>query len=613
MLEENWSKSCFFICLLAGLWKCDFDQNGKSENGRKWLKFRNLHRPNFLGFLAANLMKEELNKFKKIFSSTSEIDLTEILQQFYKKFQTNVLIFKKNPLNCTLYLKFPSIYKDNLPTIFLLLKDNHVDLIENLTKFQKFIQKQICFYCDALLNLKTNHVCKLRYSTLCKSCRRHSPGESTLITYYNKFNLCIYTGPNQKCEDCQICPKNEKCQTLHKKICSQYFECPKCQLSLSLEKSLNEKSLVIAEHGDCKGDRTQGNKRCKFCKKYAGKFHGCLLSPIKAPLEYINLAFLLIYSSKNLTNDLEEVPVLGLAYFEKKPGFFLRKTWSIFPNFEISEKKIQKEYWEIPHKMSRKLPFTRFKKRAKLTNSIFPPQNEILPSIVTFILQSDDFINTVVLTDDDSLNLILLGFLKLQIEPEIIVNNGRFVKLSIKERGLIFRNYDLFLKKPIKKLNSEMNLGINQSFFPHKYSINSLFKPKFEDYLEIQDNNEIIREKKAFFEGIVWQNFDLRVHLLDFLDKEVNVLMFACLKFISYFWKLQEKMVEYFGKKNKNQLFLHPFDFSNDSISSLSFNLYRCYGLQEKFDLRSLPSDKGIPSHRTSKFEAEYTGSFISH
>ena len=624
---------CLIVAVFCGFILNHYLNDPLSDLGQKWKLIKSLEKDNRSGKISAKYLEREIDilLLKLDLKRAECTNMSKVAPLLAEHFNVNIVIYKHEvAMSMVPMFLFPMSFDEARPTISLICSTNdpinHIDLIRDISKIQCLFNKYYCFYCKSIRSYKTfRHICLRRYNTLCRSCKIHKNSPKTFINHLNKKRFCIQEldYPNDKYCDrrgCGVQFRSSKCELLHDTICPTQYFCNKCSKWSTVGKGM--KTWQELEHyHDCT------KKRCKICHLIADKdFHGCKISESNFPKHYANLGFINIYfttstfdcincntnntcSFHSLNND--RIPIFAVCYFESgkngdNSGHFKRKIWA-HESIKYENKGDELQYKYSERKINRSPPpsFKNCKVTYKISSS-----TKLVPKLVYELLTEEEFSNTCFVTDSESLSSILEALLSLKITPKILAHgNAEILKISFPRLApILFRNVEHFIKVKdtdyIKKfeINSEKEL-----FFPHKVATPPFFDscmiPEINCWIDFSDDKRILDAKNSFFGQKTHFNFGN--DLADYVSFKVRVLAKVCLIFSQELLNIQKSMSKYFKKNPKNgEFWLSAFSWKCDTISSLSVEMFRIFGLRDS-DVRSLPTDWNINDRNTSIGEFE--------
>ena len=201
-------------------------------------------------------------------SPNGPFKLQECIDILADYFGMNVYVLES--VNFTIYYKYPESYNENLPAVFLLLSENHVDFIMNRFKaFDKLGSP--CIFCKKVVKKMAKHRC---YNTnVCFVCNRLKVDlldkfEYPFVTTNNKNFYCIkkYSAANTVCNKCGLNCRSQDCHKKHKAVsqCGLKRKCALC------------KRVYIKKY-----DHACDKKFCIRCKNNydSTKPHFCIMLP----------------------------------------------------------------------------------------------------------------------------------------------------------------------------------------------------------------------------------------------------------------------------------------------------------------------------------------------
>lgn len=556
-------------------------------------------------------------------------------------------------------LSEPDTFDDSKHQIYLLSTlSYHVILISNLKTFFSHNRK-VCFECKKSFSKNHYHVCKAR--TMCHNCKSFYANLSTIdITSIRYCDSEIEVPLDNPiiCVKCEMKFVTQKCYNLHKAVCYFRWHCQICSRTFNV--SPKSAQQIKQEHVCYLASK------CQNCRvSYAfDEYHLCAIPKTKGDKYWPNLVFFQFavqnLNSENcipcfeLQNQYCKDNNLEYCKFKKEKVFgkilcpihSVKTISNNKPNACVIFREISrgefKEYIlcddslmsdvsdqpicdfkylycdssvELPHqnvniggrKRVRTNDFTC--KLAMLSNK---SQKTMLDKFLLLVSQRDWENSVYISHQAQQVNLpsILEAFLSLGVTPNIIQKNLSLHSLEIDFLKSRFLNGSSFLSGTVEEICLQFNVAFEPSYFPENFNCQENYNysgtyPDVQQYFLFTDS-KLEREKKiAFYEKnqLHLNYFDFKNSLLKHLKNQCQAFTISCLKFLKQSIDFQVQLQIHLNISSKT--IIHPFGPKCSSISSLSFNQFALYYLQD-VDLFATKFDYTGGCTRVSSVEYEF-------
>ena len=556
-------------------------------------------------------------------------------------------------------LSEPETFDDSKHQIYLLSTlSNHVILISNLKTFFSHNRK-VCLECKKSFSKNHFHVCKAR--TMCHNCKSFYASLSTIdITSIRYCDSEIEVPLDNPiiCVKCEMKFLTQKCYNLHKAVCYSRWHCQICSRTFNVSP---KSAQQIKEEHVC-----YLASKCQNCRvSYASdEYHLCAIPKTKGDKYWPNLVFFQFavqnLNSENclpcfeLQNQYCKDNNLEYCKFKKEKVFgkilcpihSVKTISNNKPNACVIFREISrgefKEYIlcddslmsdvsdqpkcdfkylycdssvELPHqnvniggrKRVRTNDFTC--KLAMLSNK---SQKTMLDKFLLLVSQRDWENSVYISHQAQQVNLpsILEAFLSLGVTPNIIQKNLSLHSLEIDFLKSRFLNGSSFLSGTVEEICLQFNVAFEPSYFPENFNCQENYNysgtyPDVQQYFLFTDS-KLEREKKiAFYEKnqLHLNYFDFKNSLLKHLKNQCQAFTISCLKFLKKSIDFQVQLQIHLNISSKT--IIHPFGPKCSSISSLSFNQFALYYLQD-VDLFATKFDYTGGCTRVSSVEYEF-------
>ena len=556
-------------------------------------------------------------------------------------------------------LSEPETFDDSKHQIYLLSTlSNHVILISNLKTFFSHNRK-VCLECKKSFSKNHFHVCKAR--TMCHNCKSFYASLSTIdITSIRYCDSEIEVPLDNPiiCVKCEMKFLTQKCYNLHKAVCYSRWHCQICSRTFNV--SPKSAQQIKQEHVCYLASK------CQNCRvSYASdEYHLCAIPKTKGDKYWPNLVFFQFavqnLNSENclpcfeLQNQYCKDNNLEYCKFKKEKVFgkilcpihSVKTISNNKPNACVIFREISrgefKEYIlcddslmsdvsdqpkcdfkylycdssvELPHqnvniggrKRVRTNDFTC--KLAMLSNK---SQKTMLDKFLLLVSQRDWENSVYISHQAQQVNLpsILEAFLSLGVTPNIIQKNLSLHSLEIDFLKSRFLNGSSFLSGTVEEICLQFNVAFEPSYFPENFNCQENYNysgtyPDVQQYFLFTDS-KLEREKKiAFYEKnqLHLNYFDFKNSLLKHLKNQCQAFTISCLKFLKKSIDFQVQLQIHLNISIKT--IIHPFGPKCSSISSLSFNQFALYYLQD-VDLFATKFDYTGGCTRVSSVEYEF-------
>ena len=138
----------------------------------------------------------------------------------------------------------------------------------------------------------------------------------------------------------------------------------------------------------------------------------------------------------------------------------------------------------------------------------------------------------------------------------------------------------------IEEICKQFEVPYEPVYFPENYNCEENYEysgapPDLEQYFLFTDSEtQKVKKTKFYDEFIKFDLFTFKVQLISVLKTQCKVFTLACLKFLKESIYFQVQLQSYLKKTNDTKI-IHPFGLKCSSISSLSYNQFALFYLQD--------------------------------
>lgn len=618
---------------------------------------KNKNAQNKAGNLLQSLIVQLKSKFNlSLFGPYTFDDLAPVLSHHY-----NCQIHLINGIEQTqvTLLSQPEIFDDSKHQIFLLSTlSNHVILISNLKTFFSHNRK-VCFECKKSFSKNHFHVCKSRI--MCHNCKSFHAGLSTIdatAIRYCDSEIGPFLDNPIVCFKCEMKFITQKCYNLHRAVCYSRWHCQICSRTFNVAP---KSAQQIKEDHVC-----FLSTKCPNCRvNYASdQYHLCTIPKIKGDKYWPNLVFFqFAVQNLNSENCVACFELQNKYCLDKNLEYSNFRKQNIFgtifcavhsiktisnnkPNacvmFRETSRGVFKEYIlcdddlmsniDVPKNCDFKyiycdstveLPHQNVnlggRKRVR-TNDITcklemlknKSHKTMLDKFLLLIFQRDWENSVYISHQAQQVNLpsILEAFLSIGVTPNIIQKNLSLHSLEIDFLKTRFLNGSSFLTGTVEEICLQFDVPFEPNYFPENFNCQENYNysgsnPDVKQYFLFNDS-KLEREKKiAFYEDnkLHLTYFEFKTNLLCYLRNQCLAFTYSCLKFLKQSIDFQVQLQIFLNISSKS--IIHPFGPKCSSISSLSFNQFALYYLQD-VDLYATKFDYTGGCTRVSSVEYEF-------
>lgn len=652
---------CLLVHIILGYYCFAQKHNVPTENNITYKDLMKIYSPNKnVQNKAGNLLQSIICKVTadlnlSINGPYSFQDLGPLFSNYY-----NCQIHVINGLEQTKVsiLSEPEIYDDTKNQIYLLsTMSNHVILISNLKSFFRKHRK-VCFECKQTFSKNHYHVCKSK--AMCHFCKSFYATEFTIDDPAIRYCDSQIKTPLTNKIECQKCDMEfitEKCFKLHKPLCHSRWHCRLCSRTLNIFPKTAQQ--LKAEHV------CHLSSKCKFCRLdfQPDEYHLCKIPNLTGDKYWPNLVFFqFAFQNLNSGNCLNCFQLQNNYCKEHNLEFKNFKKQKVFGNIlcsrhssktinnqkpnacilfrEISRGKFEQyticdddllgndetkkgcDFDFCYSNSTVNMPYQNVnvggRKRVRtndLTCKIKALEDKAQKTMLEkfFLLCTQiEWENSVYISHQAQLvNLpaILETCLNFGIIPNIVQKNSSIHILEIEILKCRFLNGSSFLAGTLEEICKQFEIPYDPVYFPENfncpenYSYSGSF-PDLEQYLLFTDSPIEKTKKQNFVTSNQFDYFNFKDQLLNVLKIQCEAFTMACLKFLKESIDFQVQLQIYL--KTKDHKIIHPFGQKCSSISSLSYNQFSLFYLQD-VDLYATKFDYTGGNTKVSTLEYEFT------
>lgn len=543
-------------------------------------------------------------------------NIKDTIKKLSGHLKCQIYIFNPN-METLLEFKWPESFRPDLPQLFLLSDNGHVDVIKKIDSFMRSLNifGGFCLSCGNLQKSQFPHRCKM--SAVCFGCNR------LLLTnqmyqcrhYIDLFCSSAIATVAQKCvqtcNNCRITTLTHSCRLHHKIKCERGSKCFKCGIYVQVSGKYPTIRDIQREH-KC------NIKLCRKCFKHYNveEEHICKMKVYNYPKEYSRMSFCSFESEENGT---WAKPLFASLLLEdiKGESFQLHH----FSVKEIVVNYPEVEVYPIPYWISNAEPLVLSSKcttgpfgsspNSKFTDHLEESQNPA-DQLLRFLISNCAFCSCIC-KDSWDLTYILQSCFTLGLKPIIWAKDRTIISIKVLQ-SLRFINSEFYFENSYKELNQMFNVFDDSYFFPNACISSNWLNyngtiPELKYFIEFEDGTSDIEEKKKFLELKQNINWIFSEEIKKNSFRKVYILAKACLNFVTECISLQLLLINCGFKPNllrKQFKYLHPYQ--NNIISKNSF-MMQCYMIYSgsSYELYCVPFENHGRKHsQTSKGEREW-------
>ena len=626
---------CLLVHIILGYY-CFAEQHKlKTENDITFkqlmkIKSKNKNIQNRAGNLLQSLLAQVIQKFN--LSTTGPYSFNELAPLLSEHYNCQIHLINGIEQTQVNVISEPELFNNSKYQIYLLASlGNHVILISNLKTF--FNQnRKVCFECKKSFSRNHYHVCKSK--PMCHFCKSFYSNLSTIdnpAIRYCDSEIKTPLSPPIICDKCDMQFVTQKCYDLHKSICYSRWHCQIC--SRTFNASPKSAQQIKDEHV------CYSTSKCQYCRENydSSQYHLCAIPKIKGDKYWPCLVFFqFAYQNLNAENcpqcfELQinycKVNNLELQNFRKQkvcgnilcPNHAIKSISNNKPNACILYRETSRGHFEqlticddnllsdtetknvcdfnyIYCDPSVQLPYqnTNIGGRKRVRTNDFTSKLELLKNkpqktmIEKFLLlvSQREWENSVYISYQAQIvNLpsILEIFLSIGILPNIIQKNSLIHSLEIEFLKSRFLNGSAYLAGSIDEICKQFEIPFEPIYFPENFNLEQNYNysgvyPDLKQYFLFSDSKEEKDKKIKFYEKHKLQYFSFKENLISYLKNQCQAFTLACLKFLKKSIEFQVQLQIYLKIDNKG--IVHPFGQKCSSVSSLSYNQFALFYLQ---------------------------------
>jgi hypothetical protein len=575
------------------------------------------------------------------------------------KIQIHVILSMDGPSPSV--LSFPPGNNKNLPRLYLLAKNGHVNLIDNLRTFFTHHKRSICFDCKIFFSNHWRRTHRCRRSLSCFNCRGILMTEETITdqnedTVFCDSKIVKFQTIDKDCKKCNLNFKTTVCYQNHEKLCASNslgWKCTNCGI---FETGLNQTTIEELQSKHKCGIKSY---KCMFCYKIKEENHVCQINKQFSHTIWPNLCFLHMAFKDDGCGNCNNCFQIRKTYAEQNnitlPELFKSKVYSdlmcpthknnnknprpnvisVFKeehrhkfqeylfcdddlkdslsqnlntlNYPYSEKKPDLSKLPFKMKKTRQTVSIDFQQKIQETYNQAQEKNAI-DKLMLFFCESDSFSNyAVIVSEARGLLTLLEAFLKLNLVPNIIQDGNQINLIEIPSLKLKFLYNGNYLKGSISHLAEQYGVPYEVNFFPKSWNNSCYYNyvgkiPPRDDFYLFSDSKEEKLKKDEFYSQIS-EPWSMQDALILNERLECQTFTLCCLSFVTQCFELQNLLQKKAPQKTGE---IHPYGWKISSLSGFTFAVFSYFYMND-YDMYSVMNPFAGNVTQTSQGEYEWT------
>lgn len=591
IIEASFPQDCLLIASQLA-----FDNNDYLFNGnRDFLKLQPLWNNKYSiskKNTAVKFLKKKLGDIKRNLNlpKNGPYNLT-ILPKLTDYFNSQIHIIKGLDDSICNYESWPEEFDSSKKQIFLFLASSkHVVPITNFKLFIKD-NKAFCFFCKATFQSDYKHICSMR-SVHCSKCFYPLAKETTFFHDKSPHIFCnsniVTEDKNISCTKCFISFKTDLCFKTHFKTCTR--KGTMCLICKKMKHNLNHICHNLLY--------------CRTCKKQKEKdqIHFCPLEKQKSTNNWPKLVFFDFL--KDHLNNLIYCHIIE----ERLPQKFEHLSFKSFSHLSENHSSFEFQYDTDSKRPQPKLSkFKRTNITSILLQKLKTEKNITIENqFMTYLLDEKNKNATFLSlnTDNENMSAVMKILSHYGYSPKICKNGHKFISMEMVKQKILFLNITNYFNADYLTLSKQFEYKETIKWLPSKYE-NSIFdqdKPELHNFLNWTDSEEVTLSKKNYWNSLP-SNWNLFQEIIGLGKQHVEIITFACLKFISETFIFQKNCLE--NLKRQNDLMIHPFSKTCITMPSYSYKLLLYLFLNNE-NIYSSSNENQIKKKQISRKELEF-------
>ena len=639
--NERLAQSCLILSLIYGL---------------EHLKSLMDHSSNFSTLLKLGLPDEKSKKsgYKCLLKKYDALVSAYNIEETGPHNLSDILHFcqkKKVQVHLIEYANGKVRYKDSVPQkytpqyaqlYFLESYPNkgirHVNLIKRpVTLFKQ--KRFVCLVCksDWLGKSGYRHACKVK-GAQCAMCRRELKREDYNVhpNMYELYCDRLLSETNiQECDGCNLVAVTSDCLKNHKKhVCARVYKCKMCGTVAQLGGE-NAKTDWIDSH-------ICGLVKCGLCRCQVSPYevHDCEMKLPRSQTHHPNIGSLSFAYRKEVSGGSKATSVTTTTLIPNFATLVFEGDNTNFHSICFSE-------WREDHELEKDVDdrvkpchleeIEEVKTAPKISDEPVPQlvivnDNDVAYQLLDYILnQNSKCWNTSYLVQDKDLTVLLSASTNFVCQPQLIPKGKGLLALHIPEREVTFltvtsywdyTQYDILLNRQQRFKEPHLEISEEEAikmplFFPVSFNdpINYNHEgltPFVDNYIEPSDSKDLQKKKREFHSCYSYEyEWIFKDEIKSFHRNLAMGLVLVGLDTIRFHFMIESKLkqnkrIDRNNPRHKELPYVHPLAFSNPTIATSMFALYRLYCIKEG-NLRTCRYEyTGIPKNHQSNGEHQW-------